>query len=122
MGDIVKVDEIARAPSPAETWTQNQMRKATETYELNKIRRRDRAEEADLQARENQIEERKLDIDAQKHSLAMQKNKDSTEVLKAAKRNYDEVKAFDDMLEESGPIESQLAFKYRKTIEDWSAR
>jgi len=122
MSDMVKVDENARAPSPVETYAQNQMRRAIEAYALNKLKRKDRAEETDIQARENHTRERKTDIAAQQHSLAMRKYKDTAEVLEDARKRYEAVKDQDDMVEESGSIDSFIAFKYRTIIEDWPAR
>lgn len=122
MGDIVKTDDNARAPSPAETWMQSRIRKAKDEYELNKILRQDRAEEADMKSRELDIEKRKLDLRSFEHNLDMRISEDSTDLVKRAAESYDKVKDHDDLVEEFGSIESFIARKERKTIEDWSAR
>ena len=101
---------------------QSRIRKAKEEYELNKILRQDRAEEADMQSRELDIKKRKLDLRSFEHNLDMRISEDSTDLVKRAAESYDKVKDHDDLVEEFGSIESFIARKERKTIEDWSAR
>jgi ubiquinone biosynthesis protein UbiJ len=122
MSDIVKVDDNGPPPSPAETWMESRVRKAKAEYELNKILRLDRAEEADLQSRELDIKKRKLDLRSFEHNLDLRISEDAADLIKRSAENYEKVKGDDDLAEEFGSIESLIARKERKTIEDWSAR
>jgi len=101
---------------------ESRVRKAKAEYELNKILRLDRAEEADLQSRELDNKKRKLDLRSFEHNLDLRIAEDAADLIKRSAENYEKVRGDDDLAEEFGSIESLIARKERKTIEDWGAR